>query len=35
MNKDLLRNLGLGFLLGAVAVVVANPAMTQAVVALV
>ena len=35
MTKDLFRNLGLGFMLGAIGVVVTNPALSQAMVALV
>jgi hypothetical protein len=34
-KNDLYRNLGFGFLLGAMGVVIANPALTQAVAALV
>jgi hypothetical protein len=34
-KNDLYRNLGLGFLLGALGMVIANPALTQAVTALV
>lgn len=30
MNNDLYRNLGLGFVLGALGVVLANPALAQA-----
>ena len=35
LKNDLTRNLSLGFVLGALAVVLANPALTQAVGALV
>jgi hypothetical protein len=35
LKNDLYRNLGLGFLLGAIGVVLANPALSQAVTALV
>lgn len=35
MNRDLFRNLGLGFVMGAIGVIIANPALSQAVVALV
>lgn len=35
VTNDLYRNLGLGFLLGAIGVVLTNPALTQAVTALV
>ncbi len=34
-KNDLYRNLGLGFLLGALGVMIANPALAQAVTALV
>lgn len=35
VKNDLYRNLGLGFLLGTLAVVLTNPALTQAIAALV
>lgn len=35
VTNDLYRNLGLGFLLGAIGVVLTNPALAQAVTALV
>lgn len=35
LKNDLYRNLGFGFLLGALGVVIANPALAQAVTALV
>jgi hypothetical protein len=35
LKNDLYRNLGLGFLLGALGVVLANPALAQAVTALI
>lgn len=31
LKNDLYRNLGLGFILGAIGVVIANPAMAQAI----
>lgn len=35
LRNDLYRNLGLGFVLGALGVVISNPSLAQAVVALV